>query len=115
VEVIDGCPDGLLGFEIAVVPGPFLPKPKRAYSWPLLNRKFLYEWVSNFNQPLLNSIRAGPFDREQQRAYFRRLAQRKPQQVDVFRHEDEDRQTPLVVPEGSIDGFGKQVGPLILQ
>jgi len=88
VDVFDCRAKRVFLANVPIVTGAFLPKPKRRMARPVSDGECFQQWITLFNQPLLDAIRDWPFDGEQQLGDAGCAGQGPDEQVHVFWHED---------------------------
>jgi len=66
VDVVDRRTERVVLANVAIVTGAFLPKTKRRMARPVSDGERFQQWITLFDQPLLDAIRNRSFDGEQQ-------------------------------------------------
>ena len=114
MDVINRTAECLGRAEVPIVAWTFLPEAEGFDSGALANGQSLEERAGMSDQALLDSKRIGTFDGLQESIHFRGPLKGEDQQVNMFGHEYERSQSPVVSLHRGVDGSGEHLSPGIL-
>ena len=115
MNVVDCLQNGRLAKQIAIIPWPFLPEPKRRLPRPLPNRQLFEQPTRTTLQITLHEIRSRPFHGSQIAGNRRLSTQWQRQQVNMLRHEDECDQLHVESLASRSDGVSQILPPTIVR